>query len=122
MSKNNQRTQYNKMSEPNKEVQAPEEVKEPEVTPVVAPEVKSEPEPAAENTKAETPVYTPAIVSRCKKLNVRKTPNPNAEIVAVLNVNTTLNVEMANSTTKYYKVYTAAGVEGFCVREFVDLV
>lgn len=93
--------------------------------------IKEEPEAAVEEAKEEsTPVVeesveepTPVVgkVVDCSKLRIRKAGNANAEVVCEIPVGTELTIDEAGSTSDFYKVYTAAGVEGFCMKKFVEI-
>lgn len=69
-----------------------------------------------EETKPEPKI---GIVTDCIKLNVRKNPNPNAEIICEVSAATDLMIDEEQSTDTFYKVFTAAGVEGYCMKRFV---
>ena len=110
------------------------------------PEVKSEVEPGAVNTVFEEDGVTPAIpepeadvdiveetetpeppaepvlgvVTECAKLNVRKEPKPTADIVTTLLLGSEVMINEEESTDDFYRIYTAAGVEGFCVKKFIN--
>ena len=68
-------------------------------------------------TLPETVVGT---VINCAKLNVRATPSINAEIVYVLDVMSEIQIDVVKSDNEWLKVCTATGVEGYCMRKFVD--
>lgn len=103
-----------------------EEVKNEET---VAEEAKSEePTQIVEETKPEpvpTPVVKPepkpitGIVTGCIKLNVRKEPNKDAEIVSVINEGSEVIINKNKSTVDFYAVCTAAGVDGYCMKKFI---
>ena len=78
---------------------------------------------ASEDIKPEPVVEAPTIgvVSDCVKLNVRKAPNPNSEIVCELNSGTEVEIDEINSTNDYYKVSTVFGVEGFCMKKYIAI-
>ena len=61
------------------------------------------------------------IVSNCTKLNVRKEPKKNSDSLAVIDVKTKVDVEPGNSTDEWYKITTKAGVEGYCMKDFITL-
>lgn len=74
----------------------------------------------------ETP-KTPAVpvrvngrVANCVKLNVRKEPKKDAEVAGILNNGVFVVVEVENSTDKFYKVRTP-GVEGYCMKDFIEV-
>lgn len=61
------------------------------------------------------------LVSNCRKLNVRESPTLEAPVVCEVACNTELMIENIESTEDFYKVYTAAGIEGFCMKKFVTI-
>lgn len=71
-----------------------------------------------EETKPEPKIGT---VTDCVRLNVRKDPNPNAEIICEVSAATDLMIDEEQSTDSFYKVFTAAGVEGYCMKRFVTI-
>lgn len=95
--------------------------------PVVEPEVKVE-APVVE----EAPVATPdpvveetneiiGVVTDCLKLNVRKEPNKDADILCEIMLAAEVMVDKAKSTEDFYKVVTASGVEGYCMKKFISI-
>lgn len=100
----------------------PAEEVTPEVTPVeveVKEEVKSEPTPVPVAKPQPKPVT--GVVSGCAKLNVRKEPNKDAEIVAVINEGSEVVINRIKSTVDFYAVCTAAGIEGYCMKKFITV-
>lgn len=71
--------------------------------------------------KAPTIQIVKGVVSGCIKLNVRKEAKKDAEVLAVIDAKTKVEVEPDNSTDKWYKVITKAGIEGYCMKEFITL-
>lgn len=61
------------------------------------------------------------IVSGCKKLNVRAEPDVDAEILCVINENAEVVIDIFESTNDFYKVCTAAGIEGYCMTKYVTI-
>ena len=80
---------------------------------------------AAVEEVAEEPVAAPAplvgVVAGCERLNIRVKPDITASKVSEVKVGTVLMIETAESTDEWYKIYTEAGVEGFCMKKFVEL-
>ena len=74
-----------------------------------------------EEVKETKPEPKIGIVTDCIKLNVRKNPNPNAEIICEVSAATDLMIDEEQSTDIFYKVFTAAGVEGYCMKKFVTI-
>lgn len=62
------------------------------------------------------------VVANCAKLNIRKVPNQNAEIITVVPVNTELMIDIANSTNEWYSVCTVGGIEGFCMKQYITIL
>lgn len=60
------------------------------------------------------------IVINCGKLNVRANPDIDSDIVTVLNAMSEIEINVNESTGEWFKVCTATGIEGYCMREFVD--
>lgn len=113
---NNKNKQNNQAAEAVEEVDVviPEATVEPviDVTPAVATEVK------AVETKAEIETVT-GTVANCAKLNVRANPSATADVVCVLDAASEIEINVKDSTHEWFKVCTATGVEGFCMRKFV---
>lgn len=61
------------------------------------------------------------VVTDCFRLNVRKEPNPDAEVLAVIDFLSDVTVDMNASTDAFYKVRTADGVDGFCMKKYIAL-
>lgn len=129
----NYNKQYNqpKVEEPVKEeVQEPvveeaveEVVEEVVVVEEVAPAVEVE-EPVAEEVIEEAPtapVPVTGVVSDCTSLRVRKAANSEAEILGTIELGSEVAIDEAGSTSDFYKVCTAAGLEGFCMKKFITI-
>lgn len=99
------------------EVEVNEEAKTEEPTPVVE-EVKPESTPVV---KPE-PKQLTGNVAGCAKLNVRKEPNKDAEILAVINEGAEVVINKIKSTMDFYSVCTAAGIDGYCMKKFIKPV
>ena len=109
-------TQYSKFSGEEPETEVEEETVEEErpiegqtIIPEVEPEV-----PAAEIRKFGK-------IINCKKLNVRKLPSRDAEIVSELIEGSEVMIDENESTALFYKICTEHGIEGFCMKQYVTL-
>lgn len=71
-----------------------------------------------EKTKEEVKI---GVVSNCNKLNVREEPNSNATIVCEVESKTELMIDEGESTDEFYKVFTASGLDGFCMKKFISI-
>lgn len=85
-------------------------VLEPEVEPILETEAESEPE-----------VKKVGVVIECMDLNVRKAPERNAEIVCTIPCLTEVVVGEKESTNEFYKIDTASGVSGFCMKKYISI-
>ena len=110
-------TQYSKFSGEEPETEIEEETVEEEqplegqtTIPEVEPEV-----PAAE-------AHTFGKIVGCKKLNVRKLPSRDAEIVSELIEGSEVMIDEKESTALFYKICTEHGIEGFCMKDFIKVV
>lgn len=84
-------------------------------------------EPAVEVKMVEETVKTVPIpktingvVANCTKLNIRKEPSVHAEILGVVNVDSEMKIDMDKSNDKWFYVSTAVGIDGYCMRDFVN--
>lgn len=62
------------------------------------------------------------VVVDCDKLNIRKEPSINADIVCMIDASTNLIVDYESSTDEFYKICTYAGIEGYCMKKFVKIL
>lgn len=107
---------YTKYSNNKRDKREPEEVKTPKVEAV---------EEVIQETIEE--VVAPSepkqgVVTDCLKLNVRKEPDSTAEVVCTIDASTTVVISEEESTEEFYKVYTAAGLEGYCMKKFITIM
>ena len=119
-SSNKKKKNYNKLKE---ETFVQVDVAENEIVPDVVTTVAVPVEPVEvkmEAPKAEVKAPVTGIVAGCSKLNVRSKPAIDADILAVLEVNSEVVIDPTRSTNEWVKVTTAAGVEGYCMRKFVS--
>lgn len=120
---NHNYSQYSNKKQDKPVVEAVETVIEPEVeetfqapTQIIEPAVVvAEPEV---NDVPEIPVT--GVIINCTRLNVRENPDSKADVLCVLDKNTEVEIDMTQSTSDFFRVTTASGVEGFCMRQFVE--
>ena len=77
-----------------------------------AEEIVSEGEPAR--------VTITGTVAGCEKLNVRKAPFANGEVVCVIAKGSIVVIDEIESTDEWYKVCAENGAEGFCMKKFIN--
>ena len=131
MSKNY--TNYSKMTMPElvEEVEATVGLVETEEAKALTEEIKAQPaltiEEIAEIAPADPEPEEPAKpepktgVVTANKLNIRKLPAPTAEVVTVVDKNAKLMIDPEYETVEWFKVCTAAGIEGYCMKKFVEV-
>lgn len=66
------------------------------------------------------PKSVSGVVVNCSKLNVRAEPNTDSAIVCVLEAMSEIEIDVNKSNNEWFKICTAIGVEGYCMRKFVD--
>lgn len=96
-----------------------EKVDEPIEGQTVIPEVKPVPDPE--------PVVEPenrkfGKVNNCKKLNVRKLPSRDAEIVSELVEGVEVMIDEKESTALFYKICTEHGIDGYCMKDYITVL
>lgn len=117
---NNKKNNYKPANKPVAEKKPIAEV-EPEVTPVIDPVITPVVKPVVETVETVTvPETVKGVVVKCAKLNVREQPNTDAEILCVLDAQSEIEVVVAKVSKKWFYVRTAAGVEGYCMRQYVE--
>lgn len=78
-------------------------------------------QPVEEAPKKESKV---GIVANCEKLNLRRSPlkdSDGANIITELLPAVAVVIDEDESTSDFYKVTTETGLEGYCMRQFIEL-
>ena len=78
---------------------------------------------AVEEILAEEPVVVSLIgaVSGCELLNVRKTPVVADNVVCTLKQDELVVIDVRESADGWYKIYTEAGIEGYCMVQYIAI-
>lgn len=125
----NKKKNNSNQTKPNKPVESNEQ---PTIKTFQAPEVKMEveknevvtaPEIDLVQETVETvslPKTVEGVVVNCLKLNVRVEPSKDAEVVCILDAMSEVKIDVGESTPDWFKITTAIGTEGYCMRKFVD--
>jgi hypothetical protein len=82
-------------------------------------EIVQEEQPEVEISEPKPLTKVHGTVTDCINLNVRATPEPDGDIVAVIQVLTPVEIDLEASTETFYKICTAAGIEGFCAKQYI---
>lgn len=56
----------------------------------------------------------------CEKLRVRPTPDTDQEEITLIDEGSTVKISLEDSTEDFYKVKTDDGVEGYCMKSFIN--
>lgn len=77
--------------------------------------------PMVETVETVTlPKTVEGVVTGCAKLNVRAEPSVTADVVCVLNAMSEIEIDVDKSTFEWFHICTASGIEGYCMRKFVE--
>lgn len=79
-------------------------------------------ETSVEETVTEEPKTRPLIfgkVANCIKLNVREKPDVNANVICEIFAGATVIIDEDETTEKFFKVCTEAGLYGFCMKDYI---
>lgn len=103
---------YTNYSKPAKQAPRPEP-QEP-VTNTVEPVQKVE-----EITEPKKPIT--GVVANCFSLNVRTGPSKDCDVICEIPSKTEVEINEPESSGDFYKICTASGVEGFCMKNFIEV-
>lgn len=95
-----------------------EEVIEPADSAEVAEPIEAA-EPAIEPAIETAPAPKIGRVFGCTSLNVRKAPKTNAVVICTINCHAEVEIDELESTDDFYKICTASGIEGYCMKKFI---
>lgn len=73
-----------------------------------------------EETKPEATTVTGTVI-KCAKLNVREQMNTNSAVLCVLPASAEVTVLEDEKHDEWYHVFTASGIEGFCMKKYIQL-
>lgn len=78
----------------------------------------------------EEPKLSSGTVTNCERLNVRKHPAVDAEVVNIIDKGDEVTVDTSQSTAKFYKIRMTKKrerpladevIDGFCMKEFIKV-
>ena len=61
------------------------------------------------------------VVIGCEKLNIRKGPAINSDVLCTVPVNAVLVIDVNESTNEWYSVITESGCNGYCMKKYVKV-
>ena len=116
-------TQYSKFSEEESEVEAEEEtVEENESAAIEQPLEGQTTIPEVEPEVPEAEIRKFGKITGCKKLNIRKLPSRDSEIISELVEGSEIMIDDNESTALFYKICTEHGIEGYCMKNFIKVL
>lgn len=62
---------------------------------------------------------TIGIVTNCETMNIREEPSLTAKVICFVPAGTEVMVSQEKPLSGFYKVCTAAGIEGYCMKPFI---
>ena len=62
------------------------------------------------------------VVCNCGMLNIRKEMSSTANVVDIIGKGTKVEIELTESTDKWYKICTSAGSEGYAMIDYIEIV
>lgn len=74
-----------------------------------------------EENAIEVEVEKIGIVTDCERLNVREAPVSDAKILIEIPALSEVLIDEKESTDAFYKICTASGVQGFCMKKFISV-
>ena len=90
-----------------------------ELEEVVTPVVEDQEEVIPPVVEEHKPII--GTIVNCAKLNVRKEPKGDAVVIGQLVAGSEVMIDDSFKHEDFYKVCTALGVEGFCVKYFITI-
>ena len=66
------------------------------------------------------PETVSGMVVGCARLNVRSAANLFADVVCTLNAQSEIEINVEKSDKDWFYIYTATGIEGYCMRKYVE--
>lgn len=88
-----------------------------DVAPVTAPVAEAE----TGKKKSKPAKSMTGVVSGCTKLNIRVKPNTTAAVLCVVDAKSELKIDESKTNKDWFAVCTSNGVEGYCMRKFVEV-
>lgn len=83
--------------------------------------VQPKPQLVQETVETKTlPETVTGMVVGCAKLNVRSDASLFADVVCTLDVMSEMMIDVDKSTKDWFFVCTATGIEGYCLRKYVE--
>ena len=76
---------------------------------------------AVAEDEVETQGFKFGIVTGCARLNVRQNGDVNSDVLCAIDEGYEVEIYESASNSDFYKICTAAGVEGFCMKQYITI-
>lgn len=60
-------------------------------------------------------------VVECEQLNVRKDSKKDSDVLCIIAKDSEVQINQNESTEEFYKVVTPSGIEGYCMKKFIEV-
>lgn len=60
-------------------------------------------------------------VSECSQLYVRKEGKKESDVLCTIDKDSEVQINKVESTEEFYKVITPSGIEGYCMKKFIEI-
>ena len=60
-------------------------------------------------------------VSGCSQLYVRKEGKKESDVLCTIDKDSEVKINQVESTEEFYKVITPSGIEGYCMKKFIEI-
>lgn len=74
-----------------------------------------------ETTESVEPSAVFGVVTECGKLRVRSTPEIADNVLTEIILASKVLVYLKESTDEFYKITTEAGIEGYCMKQYISI-
>lgn len=60
-------------------------------------------------------------VFNCEQLYVRKESKKESDVLCIIEKDSEVKINLDDSTEEFYKVVTPSGIEGYCMKKFIEV-
>lgn len=85
----------------------------------IEPVVETVTKPAVEPVVEETVEFATGVVVGCNSLNVRAMPDRKADVISIIMCDDEVQVNVTDNYDEWYHVFTATGLDGFCMKKYI---
>lgn len=112
---------YSNFSRHNKQEQHQRVVDVPSFEEIKNDEIENNEEIAANDVVETIKQEIVGKVSECEQLYVRKEGKKESETLCTIDKDSEVQIDQDKSTEEFYKVITPSGIEGYCMKKFIEI-